>query len=247
MTENLDHSRDGSSEAGLPVAGHRPSSDATLLARRRKFLAGSLATSSFVATLASRTALADTVCTVSGFHSLHPSQADETTLKCGDSPGCWKNTNFNLWAAPFKKRDGTFTIYTHTTIIGQVSGLTDGTTGFGNPIWTNAQTLQLQQMINGTGLTLKFHGTNTSFTAISGGQAANIAAGLLNETFFGADAVGFDALNYIQTAVSNADTAAADTSQTVTQRETTIKGIFSTLDATIGTYPHDLCGTSGLF
>jgi hypothetical protein len=247
MTENLNHSRDGSSEAGSPMVGSKASSDSTLLARRRKFLAGSLATSSFVATLASRPALADTVCTVSGFHSLHPSKADELALKCGDSPGCWKNQNLNLWAAPFPKRDGTNTIYTHSTIIGQVSGLTSTSTGLGNAIWTNAQSLTLLQMINGTGLTLKFAGTNTSFTAISGGQASNIAAGLLNETFFGADAVGFDALALITQAVSSADTAAADTSQSLSARETTIKGIFSTLDNTLKNYPHELCGTSGLF
>jgi hypothetical protein len=247
MTENLNHSRDGSSEAGLPVVGGKPSSDSTLLARRRKFLAGSLASTSFVATLASRPALADTVCTVSGFHSLHPSKADETMLKCGDSPGCWKNKNLNLWTSPFKKRDGTFTIYTHSTIIGQVSGLSSTSSGFGNSIWTNAQSVTLLQMMNGTGLTLKFAGTNTSFTAISGGQAANIAAGLLNETFYGADAVGFDALGLIATAVSQADTAAADTTKTLSQRETTIQGIFTTLDNSLKSYPNELCDSSGLF
>jgi hypothetical protein len=248
MTENLDHSRDGSSAPGLPVLSDKPSSSSNALARRRKFLAGGLATSSFVATLASRPALADTVCTISGFHSLNPSKADEAFLKCGDSPGCWKGQNLNIWASSFKKRDGTFTIYQQSTIIGSVTGLNSNPGGLANPIWTNATSVTLLDMINhSTQLTLQFAGTSTVINPLSNGQEADLAAALLNQTFFGTDAVGFDALTLIGNAISQANTAAADTTKTTGQRTTTIQGIFSTLDGTIGQFPHELCGQSGLF
>ena len=135
-----------------------------------------------IVTLASRPALgASGVCTVSGFISVNPSQGANANQNCGDSPGCWKNKNFDKWPGMIQGVTP-YQAYDHNTLL---SGGTAVPALAATPF--SATSVSMGNTISGGGtvrVSWKRQG-NQSATLWSPGQIANITAALLNQGFYG--------------------------------------------------------------
>ncbi len=135
-----------------------------------------------VVTLASRPALgASGVCTASGFTSVNPSQGAGNNQVCGDSPGCWKNKNFDKWpgmvpgVTPYQA-------YDHNTL------LTDGIAvpAISKAPFTTSNVNMGNTIAGGGTVTVSWTFSGAQSRMLwSGGQIANITAALLNQGFYG--------------------------------------------------------------
>ena len=166
----------------LPASPAPDVADTVRERRRRVLLGGLAAAGPMIVTLAGRPALGATgVCTVSGYTSVNPSQATGNSQTCGDSPGCWKNKNYQNW--PGMRQDVTpYQAYTHDTL------LSDGIAipALAKSPFSNTN-VTMGNTIGGGGtvtVTWTFSGTKTT-TLWSGGQISNVTAALLNQGFYG--------------------------------------------------------------
>jgi len=180
------------SASGAPTVGSRASLGSGDAAsqkrekRRRLLIGGAVAGGLF--TLPSSPLLAQTKkkCTVSLISSANPSVIAADT--CGNSPGCWRNSNgFPVWADGAKFL-GNPVPYTHTTPLDSSTLFSDPLTKTsGNVKFTINGSNLLQDEINQmSGITISVHmANNTKIQFLNQGQLANLVAGLLNSFFFG--------------------------------------------------------------
>jgi hypothetical protein len=182
MAEEQQAKTPGRSDDTQPTSTVAGAADAGRERRRRVLLGGLAAAGPMIVTLASRPALGATgVCTVSGYTSINPSQATGNTQVCGDSPGCWKNKNYDSWPGMLQGFTP-YQAYTHDTL------LSDGTAipALAKPPFTTAN-ISMGNTIGGGGTvkaTWTFSGTKST-TLWSAGQIANVTAALLNQGFYG--------------------------------------------------------------
>ena len=163
---------------------------------RRMLLRGSLIAAPTILTLKSRPVLAKKkTCSPSAFMSKNPSVPLERA--CGDSPGCWKQKNFDKWSEYTgglyqhgTSLSGTFSAMpqTRTVVInGQTRTIPRCTFRIGS---TPVSDLTLAQCINVVGdifVEAIKDGNKTSVRAIevSNGFQLQIVAGILNGAFYG--------------------------------------------------------------
>ena len=152
------------------------------LERRRKVLIGGVVASGLL-TIGNRPALANGgACTVSAVASANPSHTQSGP--CGNSPGCWKNHDFALWA------DGATFMnvsvpYTHSTVLSNLFSILTQSTG--NVKFSIDVSAQLGQEIDASNHCQVniYYADNSEHTLLDSGQLTQLVAGLLNSFFFG--------------------------------------------------------------
>jgi hypothetical protein len=195
--------------------------------RRRKFLIGGAATGGVMFTLGNRpVAAATTNCSISAIGSVNPSATVRNP--CGDSPGCWKNKDFAVWAdgAKFNNIPVTFTHSTLITSVFTVLASAPFTVG------TNPADTLANMIINGNAIfKVKMqNNTHVQFWTAPG-QQLNLVAAILNNYFYGAHYSATDIRTVINGVLSNikAD-AAANNSSDITTQTNNLDNMLNTLN-----------------
>jgi hypothetical protein len=203
MTENIDHSRDGSSDPGSRAPAPPAVAAPSLIARRRRFLTGGAVAGATVVTLSSRSALA--ACTISGMISGFGSAAHRTKPAagaCGATPACWASVSASSWtSAGFNKTTSTLTtglLPPNGTFNDQFG--TGGTADFS--ITGTATLLNFLNNAGGANVRLTFtekSGGGSAVLTIPNGFMAQYVAAFLNHGLF--DGTSNDFYNHTQAAI----------------------------------------------
>jgi hypothetical protein len=226
MNENLDHSRDGSSDPGSRAPAPPVVSAPANVARRRRFLTGGAVAGATVMTLASRSALA--TCTISGMISGFGSAAHREkpgAESCGSTPACWKQAPTASWtSAGFNKTSSSIT----TSLLPSTQNFSD-THGTASAAFSTTGTPTFSNILNNTsgGVSLVFTeknggGTVTATTTITNAFLQEYVAAFLNNGLF--DASPNDFFGHNQAAIiavlAAIQTAGVNASSTGTPQQT---------------------------
>lgn len=216
MTETVGPEAGGS--APVPTVEAAPArSDRQAL--RRQLLLGGIATTGMLVTLANRPALAwnkggdaNNNCTLSALGSVNPSHP--TAGPCGDSPGCWKNKNCDVWSPSsyFKNQP---VLYNWNTPLSSVCpNLRNGVFTVSGPDKLLNYLTSGYQGCAATTITVDLSGCgrkkSNTLTLWSYGQSCNVVAAILNDYFYGTLYHPSSCINYVNSVLGNIITYATN-------------------------------------